>query len=369
MSSSHRWLSCRSARRHDRAAAFTLVELLVVIAIIGVLVALLLPAIQAAREAARRSQCSNNLKQIGLAALNCENANGAFPASGWGYLWTGDPDRGFGEAQPGGWAFTLLNYLEGTNVYRVGKGLPQAQKRIELAKQKAFAVPGFYCPSRRSPVTYYGSETSTNAVDTPNKYVGKIDYAGNGGNYCPTEGTYFGWWTGPPESCATNPATCNFEGSPYSRNNISSYMNGAIQPRFPVEIENISDGTSNTIFAAEKYLHVQFYGDAGLELTQNSCSDNNSAYQGYDWDVIRWANSRTNLREDYTPRPDNYGQPGNEACNTRFGSAHTNLFFAVFCDGSVRGLSFDIDAIEFEGLAIRNDEGQVGNVTAGGPVR
>ena len=71
-----------STQNRDVRRGFTLVELLVVIAIIGVLVALLLPAVQAAREAGRRTQCRNNLKNIGLAVLNFENSQGQFPTGG-----------------------------------------------------------------------------------------------------------------------------------------------------------------------------------------------------------------------------------------------------------------------------------------------
>src|SRR5260221_3963571 len=88
-------------------SAFTLVDLLVVIAIIEILIALLLPAVQAAREAARRSQCKNNLKQIGLAAQTHLSAQNFFPTGGWGWQSAGDPDRGYGINQCGGWEFSI----------------------------------------------------------------------------------------------------------------------------------------------------------------------------------------------------------------------------------------------------------------------
>ena len=81
---------------------FTLVELLIVITIIGVLVALLMPAIDSARESGRRAQCMNNIKQMSLGCLGHESKYNFLPTGGWGYMWCGDPDRGFNKRQPGG---------------------------------------------------------------------------------------------------------------------------------------------------------------------------------------------------------------------------------------------------------------------------
>ncbi len=123
-------LKCLSHRaRH----AFTLIELLVSIAIIGILVGLLLPAVQAAREAARRMVCQNHLKQIGLGFHMHHSSIGWFPTGGWGWDWTGDADRGFDERQPGGWTYNLLPFIEQNDLHDLDRGFDPVLKATRAA--------------------------------------------------------------------------------------------------------------------------------------------------------------------------------------------------------------------------------------------
>src|SRR6187431_638694 len=122
-----------SGRRVPRLA-FTLVELLVVIAIIGVLVALLLPAVQAARESARRMQCQNHLKQFGLAFHSHADTFSHLPTGGWGWSYVGDPDEGFAEKQPGGWLYNILPFIEQKALREIGAGTPGTLKLTELKR-------------------------------------------------------------------------------------------------------------------------------------------------------------------------------------------------------------------------------------------
>ena len=113
-----------TGRRHNQPvvhAGFTLVELLVVIAIIGILVALLLPAVQAAREAARRSECTNHLKQLALGCLQHHDTFGTLPSGGWSWHWTGDPDMGFRREQPGSWLYHILPFMEEGDLHKLGR--------------------------------------------------------------------------------------------------------------------------------------------------------------------------------------------------------------------------------------------------------
>ena len=174
----------RSIHRRGNLRGFTLVELLVVIAIIGILIALLLPAIQSARETARRTECANHLRQVGLACLEHESTHKFFPSSGWGYIWTGDPDRGYGKGQPGGWIYNILPFLEEQAVRNIGAGLagpgPGGAKYEALKQQKVAFLEIMYCPSRRVAKAYFGADQAINAGNT--EIQAKNDYAANGGS-------------------------------------------------------------------------------------------------------------------------------------------------------------------------------------------
>src|SRR5262249_58309265 len=99
--------SLRHGPQTRQRAGFTIIELLVVIFIIGLLVALLLPAVQAAREAARTAECKNHLHQISLALAEHADSQGAFPSSGWGWMWPPYPENGNGPRQPGSSAYPI----------------------------------------------------------------------------------------------------------------------------------------------------------------------------------------------------------------------------------------------------------------------
>jgi prepilin-type N-terminal cleavage/methylation domain-containing protein/prepilin-type processing-associated H-X9-DG protein len=210
---------------------FTLVELLVVIGIVGILVGLLLPAVQKVREAAARTQCQNNLKQFGLAFHNHHDALGYFPSGGWDAITpptyvNGQP--AVGEQQQAGWGFQILPYIEGDNVWKSGALV-------------AVGTPNklFFCPSRRGPQT--------------------VTYKDN--YQPPLSG-------GPITHALCDYAASNKDGT------------GVVQQVRPTRIAQITDGTSNTLLVSEKRLNTAFLG-------QKAPDDNQGYTAGWNYDTVR----------------------------------------------------------------------------------
>ena len=330
---------------------FTLVELLVVIAIIGVLVALLLPAIQAAREAARRSQCTNNLKQLSLGALNHESAFGHFPSGGIGYAWVGDPDYGHGRDQPGGWIFNVLPFIEQQAIHAMGKGQTSAQKRITFAERSQMPVSALVCPSRRSggPYANKSSPESYKNQNTLTSYV-RADYAGNLGDGKPVD------LPGADGSCPSFPGgessiavlkdpewqavvlpTTTY--APFYKNATGIFSFWKFR-----RLKEIEDGLSNTYLIGEKFVSSNHYEDG------EDRGDDQNMYQGLDRDILRMANDKQLLFPD-KPLDANVGVP--EVCS--FGSPHAGVCLMGMCDGSVKGVKFDIDGVMHGRLANRSD--------------
>lgn len=322
-----------SSRR--KSAAFTLVELLVVITIIGILIALLLPAVQAAREAARRLQCCNNLKQLSLAALNHEEIHGFLPTGGWGYRWTGDPDRGVGKDQPGGWIYSALPYLEQQAVHGLGsdgdRNTITAAQRSGAFSRDQTPLTMFICPTRRKAVVYPrpANRWYYNADDTTR--AATIDYAANGGANVLVVASSF-----------THPSTiASADSFPYPCQD----GNGVVFPRSEVTMASISDGTSRTYLMGEKYLCPDYY-ENGLDP-----HDDHGIYEGWSPDNVRFCSYDPINDIILAPLPDT---PGLQIWGL-FGSAHSNGFHMAFCDGSVQMISYTIDPLVHSYLGNRND--------------
>ncbi len=292
-------------------SGFTLVELLVVIAIIAMLVTLLLPAVHSAREAARQTQCKNNLKQIGLACLNYESANDELPGFNGDQLPINvsfqyrSRSRGSDarETEPGGnWMVQALTYMEdivlSEELTRISTD-SRNQIRNDAAAKAAVAtpIPTLYCPTRREARAYplhgrwrtrYGSQGA------------RADYAMNGG--------------------ATSGRS--------SGNSITVKNDGVWMYGKRASLKNITDGTSKSYLVGEKAMDTINY------TTGRGIGDHAP--------VAGWAEGRgaTNSYVRYAARKP--GADSEENCLSchDFGSAHREGWNAVMCDGSVRLMSY-----------------------------
>jgi prepilin-type N-terminal cleavage/methylation domain-containing protein/prepilin-type processing-associated H-X9-DG protein len=257
--------------------AFTLIELLVVIAIIAILIGLLLPAVQKVREAAARMSCTNNLKQIALAAHNYHDANGVLPVNTQRYgfgAWNWSAQQ---RQNSWSWLARLLPYIEQDNLYRLGN-IPNNTFGQDLAVL-ATPVKTFFCPSDNA----QSLVTMTERINLEGGRIALTNYKGvSGSNWC------WGDWfnRGPTGNCNG----LNFGDGIFYRDDWKK----------PRRLTDITDGTSNTFMVGEdvpeKNGHCSWpysnhaVGTCGIG--PNSKRSNGAAYSSRDWPNVYSFRSR-----------------------------------------------------------------------------
>lgn len=316
-------------RRSKLMQGFSLVELLVVLVIVGLLIALLLPALFAAREASHLSTCKSNLRQLSVGMHLYHEAHGSFPHGGWGFTWIGIADRGYGEDQPGGWAYSLLPFVEQEVLHSVDRdvSVPDADqiRAIRLATPLSIHT----CPSRRAsrPLevsnVYADSPTITRPHlreprrSSPVTAVARSDYAVNSGSTFVISNA--------------GPITLRQGDSDDFSWPTPKHYDGVCHLRLGAKSRSFVDGLSNTYLLGEKFLDPDHYVD-GLAL-----GDNETLYTGYSSDLHRFT------REDLRPLRDQPLDPS-VLGDWSFGSAHRTSFNIAMADGSVRSIGYDIAA-------------------------
>ncbi len=297
--------------RPERPRGFTLVELLVVIAIIGILIALLLPAVQAAREAARRSQCTNNMKQIGLALHNYHDTNKSFPA---GFVYRGNSGR-----RNYGWNVAILPYIEQQAFYdQLDSGMVPLHTRYASTAAADIAMMQHPFANLRCP-----SDDGPDTCDT-------ISFGGS---------------TDPRVALSNYVASCGYGDRPVRTDECAGMFYGNSWKNFA----SCKDGTSNTIAVGERC-----YGQPGSGGHNHHAATwlgvgKNSSY-GAD------ATLRTLCRNGFTLNFDYHAAGQAENMGKGCASYHPGGANFVLCDGSVHFISETLSKTDvIRPLSLRND--------------
>lgn len=334
--------------KRDVKQGFTLVELLVVIAIIGILIGMLLPAVQQVREAARRSQCMNNMKQLGLAAHNFESARRHLPTLGGQTMTLTDFDEEYGPKlgfETLSWGYQLLPYLEQQVIYDIRSEFGYFDGPVPLV---GASLPALSCPTR-------GPRVMIRDIYE----VALSDYASFVGNWNHGEWPNVAWQSTVGPTGAEE--TTQFTGIIVRAAHVQGPAGSPKITKFEkVGFEDIQDGSSNTLMFMEKAVPSEQY-----QFTYS-----NQFWEGWgyihqgDWPNARIAAPAT--QDDGsspigTQRPELQLMADNESGATAdqirhaFGSAHPGNIIAAVGDGSVSALSFDADINVINQLGKRSD--------------
>jgi prepilin-type N-terminal cleavage/methylation domain-containing protein len=322
--------------RNQKSAptAFTLVELLVVIAIIGILVALLLPAVQAAREAARRIQCNNNLKQLGVAIHNYHDAHKLLPPA---LLFDANQDPAKSDLFRANWVILVLPYLEEQSLYnQFNLKLPISDPANQAARGTALSV--MLCPTDIGQAIPFAGVSGSNMGSN----WARGNYAANAGNLSLGPAPY--------DSCGH----CGMYGiSPHRATGwVDNNRRGVMGACASMKLGKILDGTSHTMLLSEVRIGVNEFDHRGVWAMGTSGSSSlfrhgfdgdangpNACFSGGS-DDIRGCYYLESTSPGATPLKTEcmfcYGPSGGDnATQATARSRHTGGVFSVFCDGSV----------------------------------